>query len=144
MLMRTILATIALSIYTVFFFDMTLKEFRGYPQETFLSSLLKGSVTPQHMLIPAAGLIVGVLLMGFLFTKLFLRRYAKRCRKNVDLLVNFDTPYWEHTWSRAREKVSSLLKTVRLKGIFSSHQRNLETLEKFRQQELQAYFEKTR
>ena len=96
------------------------------------------------MLIPAAGLVGSVLIMGFLFTKLFLRRYAKRCQKNVDRLANFDTPYWEHTWSKARDKVSSLLKTVKWKGIFSSHQKNLEILEKFRNQELQGYFEKTR
>jgi hypothetical protein len=144
LLMRTILATIVLSVYAVFFLDITLKKFRGFPQETFLSSLLDGSVTLQHLMIPAAGLIGIVLLMFFLFTKIFLWRYVKRCRKNLDLLVSFDTPYREHTWTRVREKVSSLLKAVTWRGIFSSHQRNLDALEKFRNQELQEYFEKTR
>jgi len=144
MLSKTILATFILSLFAVFFLDIILQGLTGFPKETFLTALLNRSATIHHLPIPAIGLIVSFFIMGFLFTKGFLPWYAKKCRKNVEGLTTTDTPYREHTWSLARENVLHLLQKIRFRGIFSSHRKNLETIERFTRQELQTYFENIR
>ena len=144
LLRKTILATFALSLFSVFFLDMTVRELAGVPQETFLSALYSGTLAIHHFLIPVIGLVAGVLFMGFLFTKWFLSRYAKKYRKNVDRLFHLDTPYREHAWSRAKNHVLNLLQKIRVKGLFASHRKNQEVLERFLKKDLQAYFETVR
>jgi len=144
MLSKTVLATFILSLVAAFFLDYILREMTGFPKETFLTELLKGSAGLHHLPIPIIGLIVSVFIMGFLFAKGLLPWYAKKSRNNVTQLITADTPYREHTWSLARENVINLLQKVSFKGIFSSHQKNLETIEKFMRQELQTYFENIR
>jgi len=142
LLFRTILATILMSIYGVFFLDKTLQMSAGFPQKTLLSALLAGSFDAYYPLVPAIGLVATLLLMSVLFTRWLLPRYAKKCRKDIDRLSNFDTPYQEHTWSRARTIVAQLLENISIKRIFVSHQKNLDRLDRFLKQKLQVYFEK--
>ena len=129
---------------TVGFLDILLRELVNFPKETFLSALLKRSVTPNHLVIPAIGLIVSVLLMAILFTKWWLPWYAKKYRKNVNRLVTIDTAYREHNWSLAKENVLNLLRKMRFGGIFTSHHKNLENIGRFIHQDLQNYFETIR
>jgi hypothetical protein len=144
MLFKTILVTLVLSVYAVFFLDMTLQKFFDFPQETFLSALLEGNILLDRLLVPTAGLISVILVMSVLFTKLLLPHYARKYQKKVDRLARIDSPYWEHTWSRAKNYVVPLLKRITLRGIFASHQKNLDSLDRFMKLELQAYFEKIR
>ena len=144
MLSKTILAGFILTLLAVFFLDMILRELTGFPNETLLSALLNRSAAIHHLPIPAIGLVVCLCIMGLLFAKGFLPWYARKYRKNVDRLISTGSPYREHTWSLARENVLNLLQKIRFKGIFSSHQKNLETIERFMRQELQTYFENLR
>ena len=144
MLSKTILATFILSLLAVFFLDIVLRELTGFPKETLLSALLNRTVGIHHLPIPALGLIACFIFMSLLFAKGFLPWYAKKYCKNVERLISADTPYRRHAWSLARENVLNLLQKIRFKGIFSSHQKNLETIERFTRQELQTYFENLR
>jgi hypothetical protein len=121
-----------------------MSELIGFPEDTFLSALLDHSVGIHHLSIPAIGSIVCLIFMSLLFAKGFLPWYAKKYYKNVERLISADTPYREHAWSLARENVLNLLQKIRFKGIFSSHKKNIETIERFNRQELQTYFENLR
>ncbi|MBW1697402.1 MAG: dynamin family protein [Deltaproteobacteria bacterium] len=142
LLFRTVLITILLSIYAVFFLDLTMQNFTGFPKETFLSALVESTIAVHHLLIPALGLVSSVLLMTIVFTQLLLPYYSRRYQKNLDRLVDLSSPYREHIWSLARSRVFNLLGKITFRGIFGSHQKNLDMLERFMKQELQMYFEK--
>jgi len=144
MLSKTIFATIILALLAAGFLDMGLKKWIGFPKDTLFDAILSQTVEIRHLPIPAMGLLIVFILMGLLFSKWWLPVYAKRYRKNVDRLITIETPYGEHMWSESRETVLGLLGKVKFRSIFTSHQRNLDTVEKFMRENLQNYFKNIR
>ena len=140
MLSKTIFATIILALLAAGFLDMGLKKWIGFPKDTLFDAIVSQTVEIRHLPIPAMGLLIVFILMGLLFSKWWLPVFAKRYRKNVDRLTTIETPYGEHMWSESRETVVGLLGKVKFKSIFTSHQRNLDTVEKFMRENLQNYF----
>jgi hypothetical protein len=119
-------------------------ELFGQPSKTFLSSLISNSLTIEQLTIPLAGAVISLLLMAFLFLKWRLPRYVKKCQENIDNLVNLDTAYRETTWSRIKNKVSTLISDPKLKGIYYPHPKNLNKIEKFIKEDLNKYYEMIR
>ena len=140
LLKRMVLATFILSLLSVSLLDVILKNLTGFPSETLVSAIISHSVDIRHVPVPAVGLALTIIIMGFLFSRIFFPLYSKNFQKNVDRFILSDTPYKEHTWSRARESVLNLLKRATWGDIFYSHYKNIEKIEKFMSQELQNYF----
>ena len=55
-----------------------------------------------------------------------------------------DTPYQEHTWITAKESVLNLVNRATWGDIFYSHQRNIDKIEMFINEDLQKYFKNTK
>ena len=144
MLSRTFLATLILALIAAGFLDVGLQKWIGFPKETLLSALLSQTVALGHLPIPVLGFLLVFVLMGLLFTEWWLPVYTRRYRRHVDRLIQVETPYSEHMWTAARESVLKLLKNIRLKAIFTSHQRHLDTIDRFSREDLQTYFKTIR
>jgi hypothetical protein len=144
MLSKTLLATLILALIGAGFLDTGLHEWIGFPRETLLSAIMSRSVALRHLPIPAIGFVVIIILMGLLFAKWWLPAYTRKYRNHVDRLINIETPYSEHMWSAAREAVLGLLRKTSLSSIFTSHQRNMDTINKFTREDLQHYFKTIR
>jgi len=144
MLSRTFFTTLVLGLIVGGFLDAGMNKWIGFPKETLLPAILSRNVALRHLPIPAIGVVAVFFLMGMLFTKLWLPVYTKKCLKHVDRLISVETPYSEHMWSAARVVVMGLLQKISFSSIFTSHQRNLDTINRFIREDLQHYFETIR
>ena len=140
LLKRMALATLILSLLSVSLLDIILKNLTGFPAETLISAIISRSVDIRHAPIPAVGLGLSIIIMGFIFSRILFPLYSKKFQKNVDRFVQSDTPYKEHTWTRAKESVLNLAKRATWGDIFYSHYKNIEKIEMFISQDLQGYF----
>ena len=140
LLKRVALATLFLSLLSISLLDILLNRLTGFPAETLVSEIISRSVNIQHLPIPAAGLCLSVIIMGFILSKIIFPIYSRKFQKNVDQIIQSDTPYQEHTWTMAKESVLTLVKRSTWGDIFYSHQKNIDKIEMFIDEDLQEYF----
>ena len=124
--------------------DILIFTIGGFPGKSFLPSLLTGTVTPQQLIIPMAGFLVSMAALTVWFLKWRLPRYRKGCHSDVDRLVHLETVYHEHAWQRVKTSALKLLSKSSVKDLYYSHHKNLETIDKFIQEDLKKYFSKIR
>ena len=144
MLSKTFVATLVLALIAGGLLDMGLQKWIGFPKETLISAILSRNVELRHLPVPAVGFIAVFFLMGVLFAKWWLPVYTRKYRKHVDRLIRVETPYSEHMWAAARKGVLALLEKTSLKAIFTSHQRNMDIIDRFTREDLQNYFKTIR
>lgn len=137
---RVALATLILSLLSISLLDILLNRLTGFPAETLISEIISRSVNIQHLPIPAVGLCLSIIVMGFILSKILFPIYSRKFQKNVDKVMQSDTPYQEHTWTMAKESVLNLVKRATWGDIFYSHQKNLDKIEMFIDEDLQEYF----
>jgi GTPase SAR1 family protein len=143
-LSKTILAGLILAAAAAAFADIGLQRWFGFPEETLVSAIIERKIEIRHVPIPVLAFIVVLFLTFLFYTKLWLPAYARKYRKNVDRLITVNSAYGEHMWSRGKSSVTQLLKNISLKSIFSSHQKHLDTIERFQKEHLQSLFKKIR
>jgi GTPase SAR1 family protein len=122
------------------FMDLLTLKLWGFPEKTLLQSLLTGEVTRSQLLIPAAGVVVVTGLIALFFLRWQFPRYAKRCRHNVDKLVELDTVYRRDLWVKVREQVLALLERPKVSGLFGGHRGNMAKIDRFSSGVVQEYY----
>lgn len=75
------------SLLCLFFLDLITREFLGFPEKAFVSSLITGKVDLPQLIIPFAGFSVMALLFATCLFKWQLPRYVSRCKEKVDALI---------------------------------------------------------
>ncbi len=126
------------------FLDIISRELYGYPEHTFLSSLLSGVVELPQFIIPLAS-FSAVSLLGMLWiTKWQLPRYFRRCQAKPRELVSLDSMYRENVWERVKGKVGELLVKPKLGDLFVGHAGNIAKIERFSKRYIQKYYEEIR
>lgn len=144
MLSKTVFVALILALAAAALSDLGLKEWFGFPEETLVLAIMQRKVEIAHLPIPAFAFIAVLFIATIFYTKLWLPAYSRRYRKNVDRLITVNSPYSEHMWTRSKSSVTMLLKNIRLKSIFSSHQKHLDTIQRFQKEHLQSLFKKIR
>ncbi len=146
---RTILAsvgkfTLVAGLAAFFLTGPILKGLTGVPDESLISALLQGTVTPRHLLLPLTGVAVVCFLSWLWFTRWSFPRLVRKCLARKAGLVNLDSSYKKNLWSKVESKVDSLLSHARLSDLGGAHYRNLGKIRRFLARELQDYYNKIR
>ncbi len=140
---KSLLTTTSIAILLFLFIDIICKQMFGFPETTFLPSLFSGAVPYHLMALPLVGLILPFLGMGIYSTKWLTPRYIRNTLSDPESLVNIDTSYREHLWSKTSEQVMELIsRASSLDLLNQSHSRNLSRLDKFIDKDLQSFYEK--
>jgi len=127
--------------FIFFFLDIICREFTGIPDSTLIASLLSGSTTFTHLLIPVIGATTTFLLIGLMFTKIQLPRLKKQAAANPDKLVDQNSDYNQQLWQKMRVHAQELIREAGIKEImFFSHQKILSQIDRFINKDLQGYF----
>jgi len=126
------------------FLDLITKELYGFPDHTFLVSLMSGIVELPQFIIPLASFALVTCLGTLWLLKWQLPRYFKRCQLKPAGLVALDTVYRQHVWERVGGKVEKLLAKAKLGDLFVGHASNINKIEKFSKQYIQKYYEEIR
>ncbi len=126
------------------FLDMILHQLYGFPDKTFLVSLMSGMVEPPQFIIPLASFAIVACAGTLWFLKWQLPRYFRRCRQKPAALVILDTAYRKNIWKRVEGNVQKLLDKAKLNDLFTGHAANINKLEKFSKRYIQKYYEEIR
>lgn len=122
------------------FLDMVTFKLLGFPDQTLVPSLLSGGVALPQLLIPAAGFVSLAGMVALFFLRWQFPRYVKRCRQNVDTLVQLETVYRRDVWGKVREKVLELLAKPQVSGLFGGHRGNMDKIDRFSSGVMQEYY----
>lgn len=134
-------------LFGVIFFlctDLLTREFVGYPETTMISSVLQGYIPLKQLLVPLAGLLAVLMVSLGWLTKWQIPRYVKKCQRNIDSLVNFETEYRKNVWSRVRGNVELLLAKPKIGDLYAPHASTLNKLDSFGKKYIQKYYEMIR
>jgi GTPase SAR1 family protein len=126
------------------FLDMITRELYGFPDHTFLASLMSGMVELPQFVIPLTSFSLVTCLGMLWFLKWQLPRYFRRCRLKPEALVSLDTVYRKNVWERVNGNVKKLLDKSKLGDLFTGHAGNISRIEKFSKQYIQKYYEEIR
>ncbi len=144
LLKKTLKTGLGVGLILFFSLDLFIFLVAGVPGNAFLPSLISGAIAPQHLIVPLVGLLSSLAGFSIWFMKWRWPRYLKACRDDADRLARLDSAMRESTWQRMKTGVQQLLSKAKFKDLSLSHHRNLETLEKFSQEDLRKYFTKIR
>lgn len=134
-----------LSLFLFFFLDMFVNRWAGFPETTFLASLLSGEVPVQLLLLPVVGLLLPLLGLGFLLSLWQIPRLAKRHAAAPERLMELDTPYRKGAWLKVQGQVREMISGSRLRDIiFARHHGNLNRIDRFLDKDMQEYYGKIR
>lgn len=127
-----------------FFTGPIIKAVTGMPDQTLLEALFTGSAGLLHLTIPLiAGLSVSFLTWLW-FTRWRFPRLVKTCHARVAEMVTLDSQYKKNLWAKVEKKTRSILIQAKVTDLGTSHGRNLTRIQRFLEQNLQAYYEKIR
>lgn len=144
LLRKTMKVGAALSFFLLFFGDVILRELSGFPSESLLSSLSSGVFKIEQLPIPLAGFFGVIILAVLWFSRWQFPRHKKSSLADIDKLIILDTDYRRHTWKKMRPAIEKLLENSGHKDLFFSHQKILQKIDRFIQNDLQNYYKKIR
>lgn len=134
-----------LGLFLFFFLDIFVSRWAGFPETTFLASLISGEVPVRLLLLPVVGLLLPLLGLGFLLSRWQIPRLAKCYAAAPEKLMELDTPYRKGAWLKIQGQVKELIAASRLRDIiFARHRRNLHQIERFLDKDMQEYYGKIR
>jgi len=134
-----------LGLFLFFFLDMFVRRFAGFPETSFLASLLGGKVPVRLLLIPVAGLILPLLGVVLVLSQWRIPRLAKRHAAASEKLMELDTPYRKNAWLNIQGQVRELIAATRLRDIiFARHRGHLARIDRFLARDMQDYYGKIR
>ncbi len=140
---KSLITTSIIAVLLFLFIDLICKQIFGFPETTFLPALFSGPIPYRLMALPLVGLVLPFLGMGLFVSKWLTPRYLRNCLSDPESLVNLDTPYREHTWSKISPQTMELIsRSTSLDLLSRSHSRNLSRLQKFIDKDLQNFYEK--
>ncbi|MEA1934276.1 MAG: dynamin family protein [Thermodesulfobacteriota bacterium] len=131
-------------ILAFFFIDIIISKLAGFPKQTFIEAMLSGSIDLSNLIIPISVVVMLFLLSSFWFIKWSFPRFAGKWKKSARNLVNLNTQYKSHLWTRVEEKVEGLLETATIKELEGGHIKNLNKIRTFIQKDLQEFYNKIR
>ncbi len=131
-------------ILAFFFIDIIISKLAGFPEQTFIEAMLSGSIGLSNLIIPISGAAMIFLVSSFWFIKWSFPKFARKWRKSARNLVNLNTQYKSHLWTRVAEKVEGLLETATIKELMGGHIKNLNKIRTFIQKDLQEFYNKIR
>ena len=131
-------------ILAFFFIDIIISKLAGFPKQTFIEAMLGGSINPSNLIIPISGVAMLFLVSGFWFVKWSFPKFTKKWKKSARDLVNLNTQYKSHLWTRVEKKVEGLLETATIKDLMGGHIKNLNKIRTFIQKDLQEFYNKIR
>lgn len=136
---------LAVSLFLFFFLDIFVQRFAGFPETSFLASLLSGEVVARLLLLPVAGFMLPLFGLGLFLSQWQIPRLAKRHAAQPEGLMELDTPYRKGVWLKVRERVVELIRATRLRDLlFARHRRNLAKIDRFLTRDMQEYYGKIR
>lgn len=142
MVKRTAIASVAVFLFT----DLFLCLVAGAPDGAFLLTLLTGNVAIGKLVVPLFAALSCWLVSAIWFNKWQLPHYFRACQQDVERMVHVSTPYQEYIWQRVRGNVKRLISNPNLsiKSLYYPHQKNLERVDLFIQEDLKKYFSRNR
>ncbi len=139
-LKRASINALAVGLFFFLFLDIIIRELTGLPNETFISSLLSGSLNPANLVIPALGFLGVVSTMFFYFSRAQFPRLRKKSAEMPDSLIILDTDYRKQLWQRMEGHIKILLEKTGFSDVIPGHQNNLSRINRFIEKELQDYY----
>ena len=131
-------------ILAFFFIDIIISKLAGFPKQTFIEAMLSGSIDLSNLIIPISGVAMLLLFSSFWFIKWSFPKFTKKWKKSARDLVNLNTQYKSHLWTRVEEKVEGLLETATIKELKGGHIKNLKKIRTFIKKDLQEFYNKIR
>jgi len=142
LLRKTAKIALLAGVFLFFFLDVIIRELSGFPEQTFLSSLLAGRIDPANLAIPTVGLLGVLLLASLWLTKWQLPHYRRTSQQEIDRLIALDSAHREHAWARVRPHVIALINSAGAKNLWLAHHRNLYRIRKFIREDLREFYSK--
>jgi len=136
--------TMAFGLISFLCLDLVTRELLGFPEVPLISSAMSGFITLERLVVPLIGFLAVLLISFAWLSKWQLPRYYKRCRVEVDKLVEINSEYQKSVWDRVRSNVLALLKKPTIKSLYQPYAANLNKLERYSKKYIQKYYEKIR
>jgi len=126
-----------------FFGDFLLRKLTGHPDSTLIGSLFSGTVSVGQLIIPLGGTLALLTCAWLFFLKFQLPRLKKRSLTEPETLLSLETEYRRQLWRKVKTAVLLNLQQAGVGDVFFFHRKNLQKIDRFLNQDLQDYYNKT-
>ncbi len=129
------------AILAFFFGDLITHLLFGYPENTFIGSLLSGSVGTDSLLWPIVWALMALVAASIYMQRWMFPKFIKNTLEHLDDLVPLETAYQRDLWSRTRQRVQKIISDQARHIIWVAHKRNLNKIEHFLNKDLSRFYE---
>jgi GTPase SAR1 family protein len=134
--------TALLGLALFFLGDIVLAGMLPFVDQTLISSLKSGTLTPGVLTVPVV-LALSVLFLGSLaFNKFAFPRLLKKSIANASELVVLDSDYRRNLWRKMEHKVRQNLSGLKVGDLWRGYGRSLAKIDHFLNYDLKMYYEK--